>query len=229
MHGSSSCRHKVRNCTNSLRRRFLHSYTMGRPSARTQCSSFYHLVPAGRADTATLMVLSETLDIDAYMYVAPDLRVSSPAVKDTIPKFLRPLVFRKSTHQNAIARKVHMRYRDGHIIYLEPLGDKQTVGQGANHKHYLTGTHDVATGMCDPYSRTFMALFIDSVCALECARVCTNAYCAPVLKVSRTLWSVLESSGELRTTQRERVRCVMRLRARKCYSVCCISFGIKAW
>jgi hypothetical protein len=90
--GSASCNRKVRSRANSLFYMLCATYCSSTCTSAIVTSRRKHMLPAGWGDTATLMVLSETLDVDTVLYVAPDLRVSSPAVKDTIPKHLRTLV-----------------------------------------------------------------------------------------------------------------------------------------
>jgi hypothetical protein len=102
---------------------------------------------AGWGDTATVLVLSEALDIDVFLYLTPDPRVAS----NDLPNKFKPLLFRKSSHSNASPRKLMIRFHQGHFIYLTRFGEGSVrVGGTASQEHYLTGTHDVATGMCVP-------------------------------------------------------------------------------
>lgn len=102
----------------------------------------------GCGDTATIMVLSEELDIDVFLYTPPDQRLATT----DLPKIFRPLLFRRSTHPKAAApapNRMVLRYKEGHFICQSKFGDStERHGQLANHEHYLTGTHDVATGRC---------------------------------------------------------------------------------
>jgi hypothetical protein len=94
-----------------------------------------------------MMLLSEVLDIDVVLFMAPDARVKLS--KDTVS--IRPLKFLKYSHKNTAGpRKLFMRFKFQHFILLEPDGSKSRImpGTAADEKHYLTGSHDVATGMC---------------------------------------------------------------------------------
>lgn len=99
----------------------------------------------GWGDTATILVLSEQLDIDVFLYTPPDTRLST----QDLPNKFRPLLFRKSTHKKAADNRLIIRYHEGHFIYQTRFNDTKTrIGNAAEHEHYLTGTHDVATGRC---------------------------------------------------------------------------------
>jgi hypothetical protein len=104
-------------------------------------------------------VLSEALDIDVHLYVAPDTRLSQQ-----LPNKLRPLLFRKGTHaKSASDRRMYLRFKNSHFIYMSKFGTTTAkTGQFANHDHYLTGTHDVATGMCVfvPVPAKFVVLLV---------------------------------------------------------------------
>jgi hypothetical protein len=119
----------------------------------------------GWGDTATVMVLSEVLDIDVHLYVAPDTRLSQQ-----LPNKFRPLLFRKCTHaKSASDRRMYLRFKNSHFIYVSKFGTTTAKsGQFADHEHYLTGTHDVATGMCVLWALTsIILLFISCLSSIH--------------------------------------------------------------
>jgi hypothetical protein len=106
------------------------------------CSFLFY---SGWGDTATVLVLSEQLDIDVFMYTPPDTRLST----QELPNKFRPLIYRKSTHKKAGPTRMVIRYHESHFIYQKRFQDSTArIGVAADHEHYLTGTHDVATGRC---------------------------------------------------------------------------------
>jgi hypothetical protein len=105
------------------------------------------LLDAGWGDTATILLLSEVLDIDTLLWVAPDQRIKLTKDMPT----LKCLKFRRHKEKaSAGSRKLYLRFKHSHFIVLKPrqLNSKINPGSAANEDHYLNGTHDVATGMC---------------------------------------------------------------------------------
>jgi hypothetical protein len=120
-------------------------------------------LPAGWGDTATILVLSEVLDVDVHLYAPPDTRLASR----NLPNKFRPLLFRRSTHTKPATTKLVLRYHEGHFIYMARFKQGARTGVFADHEHYLTGTHDVATGRCGHPVHPCMFLFFSHVLILQ--------------------------------------------------------------
>jgi hypothetical protein len=122
-------------------------YVIRRHCLHTGCiETLVSMIAAGWGDTATIMVLSEVLDVDVHLYMPPDVRLSSR----NLPNKFRPLLFRRSTHTKPAVTKMVLRFHQCHFIYMARFKDKgvRRTGVFADHEHYPTGTHDVATGRC---------------------------------------------------------------------------------
>lgn len=95
------------------------------------------------------LILSEILDIDCIPFVPPDTRIKLGGDKFT----LKPLKFIKRSHRTvAGARKLFVRLKFSHFILYTSSQAKNKIlpGKAANEDHHLDGTHDLATGTCDP-------------------------------------------------------------------------------
>lgn len=98
---------------------------------------------AGCGDTATILVLSQALDIDVYLFLSPDERLTGSDLHNCC-KLLR---FRKAGETNSSARRLCCRIHDSHYTFLEKYKkDGGKMPPAADQEHYLNGTHDVATG-----------------------------------------------------------------------------------
>ena len=103
---------------------------------------------AGWGDTATLTVLADILDLEVLVFTTPDARLD---VND-IPQKPRALRFRKGGKgNNSSPRRLFCHFHNGHYNYLRKTESSLAtrLGPAAPHEHYLNGTHDVSTGMCD--------------------------------------------------------------------------------
>lgn len=78
--------------------------------------------------------------------MAPDPRVRQvmAAAKKKMPAKMRPLLFRKGSKR--MDHRLCIRYKSGHFVYLKECGERKSLGQAADPEHYLTCSHDVATG-----------------------------------------------------------------------------------
>jgi hypothetical protein len=93
-----------------------------------------NLLVVGWGDTATMIVLSNTLYIDVSLR--------------KLPQKFKHLRFRRCKESSA--RKLYLRYIKDHFVVYKPrtAGTKVQPGSAADEEHYLTGSHDVATGGC---------------------------------------------------------------------------------
>jgi hypothetical protein len=103
-----------------------------------------HLSFVGWGDTATMIVLSNALYIDTFVWIAPhnDVQLAK------LPQRFKPLRFRRGKESSA--RKLYLRFIKDHFVVYKPrsAGTKVQPGSAADEEHYLTGSHDVATGGC---------------------------------------------------------------------------------
>jgi hypothetical protein len=103
-----------------------------------------YLLVVGWGDTATMIVLSHVLYIDTFVWIPPHDDVQLPK----LPQKFKPLRFRRGKESSA--RKLYLRFINNHFVVYKPrtAGTKVQPGSAADEEHYLTGSHDVATGGC---------------------------------------------------------------------------------